>query len=243
MPPLHGPPALIEPTKNATMRIAHIMLPLVAGALIAAALPAAAQDTDFQTWSSIGVKKKLSKKLSVTVEEELRLSNNSTAFGKNNVSASTTYNLHKKLRVGAGYRFSYVNDFDDGYSLAHRLMLNATLRHKTDADIVLSLRERFQTDWSSAPHEYATMYLRHKLQAAYSSKDSPWGPFVSVEFSQSLNNPVQNGIDRVRALAGCEYEMLGKLTFSAAWGYQYTNRPLKKAKKASILAIGVTYGF
>ena len=63
-----------------------------------------------------------------------------------------------------------------------------------------------------------------------------------VEFSQSLNNPAGNGFDRVRALAGCEYEMMGKLTFSAAWGYQYTNRPLKKAKKASILAIGVTYG-
>ena len=188
------------------------------------------------------MKKKLSKKLSGSVEEELRLYNNSTAFGKDNVSATATYNLHKKLRVGGGYRYSRVNGFDDGYSNTHRLMLNATLRHKTGSDIVLSLRERFQTDWSSAPHEYASMYLRHRLQAAYNSKESPWGPFVSVEFSQSLNNPAGNGFDRVRALAGCEYEMMGKLTFSAAWGYQYTNRPLKKAKKASILSIGVTYG-
>ena len=225
------------------MRLAQLTLTLLAGALLTAAAPASAQNTDFQTWSSVGVKKKISKKLSVTVEEELRLYNNSTAFGKDNVTASATYNLHKKLRVGAGYRYSYVNDFDDGYSNAHRLMINATLRHKTGSDIVLSLRERFQTDWSSAPHEYASMYLRHRLQAAYSSKESPWGPFVSVEFSQSLNNPAGNGFDRVRALAGCEYEMMGKLTLSAAWGYQYTDRPLTKAKQANILAIGVTYGF
>ena len=223
------------------MRLSQLTLTLLAGALLTAAAPASAQDTDFQTWSSIEVKKKLSKKLTVDVEEELRLCNNSTAFGKNNVSASATYNLHKKLRVGAGYRYSYVNDFDDGYSRAHRLMLNATLRHKTESDIVFSFRERFQTDWSSAPHEYASLYLRHKLQAAYSSKESPWGPYVNVEFSQSLNNPAGNGFDRIRAFAGCEYEMFGKLTINAAWGYQYTNRPLKKAKKASILAIGVSY--
>ncbi|MBO7143415.1 MAG: DUF2490 domain-containing protein [Salinivirgaceae bacterium] len=225
------------------MRLAQLTLTLLAGALLTAAAPATAQSTDFQTWSSIGVKKKLSKKLSVTVEEELRLYNNSTAFGKDNVTASATYNLHKKLRVSGGYRYSRVNGFDDGYSNSHRLMLNATLRHKTGSDIVLSLRERFQTDWSSAPHEYATMYLRHRLQAAYSSKESPWGPYVNVEFSQSLNNPAGNGFDRVRALAGCEYEMRGMLTFNVGLGYQYTNRPLKKPKKASILALGVTYGF
>ncbi|MBO7495598.1 MAG: DUF2490 domain-containing protein [Salinivirgaceae bacterium] len=225
------------------MRLAQLTLTLLAGALLTAAAPATAQNTDFQTWSSIGVKKKISKKLSVTVEEELRLYNNSTAFGKDNVSASATYNLHKKLRVGGGYRYSRVNNFDDGYSNAHRLMLNVTLRHKSESDIVFSLRERFQTDWSSAPHEYATMYLRHKLQAAYSSKEHPWGPYVNVEFSQSLNNPAQNGIDRIRAMAGCEYSLLKHFDVDFAWGYQYTNRPLKKAKKASILAIGITYGF
>lgn len=225
------------------MRLAHKMLPFVVGALLAAALQTAAQNTDFQTWSSLEVKKKLSKKLTVDVGEELRLYNNSTTFGKNNVSASATYSVNKKLRLGAGYRYSYVNDFDDGYSRAHRLMLNATLRHKSDRDIVFSFRERFQTDWSSAPHEYAKLYLRHKLQAAYSNKECPWGPYVNVEFSQSLNNPAQNGIDRIRAMAGCEYSLMKNLDVDVAWGYQYTNRPLKKAKKASILAIGVIYGF
>lgn len=211
------------------------------GGMMLLPLTALAQSDDFQTWSSIEIKKKVDKKLSFALEEELRLCNNSTTFGKNNVALSGTYALHKKLRLGAGYQYSYTNDFDDGYVRGHRLMLNATLRHKTESNFVLSLRERFQTDWSSAPYEYASLCLRHKLQVAYSDKDKAWSPFANVELTQALNNPVQNTIERIRAFAGCEYELTDALGASVAFGYQHTDRPLKKPKDAYLLSIGFSY--
>lgn len=202
---------------------------------------ALAQTDDFQTWSSIEIKKKIDKKLSFALEDELRFCNNSTAFSKNSVSLTGTYSLHKKLRLGAGYQYSYANDFDDGFVKGHRLMLNATLRHKTESDIVFSLRERFQTDWSSAPDEYASLCLRHKLQVAYSNKSLDWSPFASVELTQALNNPVQNTIVRIRAFAGCEYSINDALGASAAFGFQHTDKPLKKPKDNYMLSIGLSY--
>lgn len=214
---------------------------VLVGGLMLLPLMTMAQYNDFQTWTSIEIKKKASKKLSFALEEEMRLCNNSSTFSKNNVTISTTYAMHKKLRLGAGYRYSYANDFDDGYVRGHRLMLNATLRHKTDNNFVFSFRERFQTDWTSAPHEYASLYLRHKLEVAYSNKIYAWTPYASVEFTEALNNPVQNTFERIRALAGCEYEINSSLNANLGFGYQSTRRPTKKPKDTFMLSVGFSY--
>ncbi len=213
----------------------------VASVLLPLSLAVSAQTNDFQTWSSVEIKKKISKELSLSLEEEVRLGNNSTTFDKNNVTLSGTYALHKKLRIGAGYRYSCANNLGDGYAHGHRLMINATLRHKTESNIVLSFRERFQSDWSSEPQQYATLCLRHRLQAAYSKKDLPWSPYVNVEIFEALNNPVQNTIERIRAFAGCEYEISNSLNATLGFGYQCTRRPGKKPKDTYMLSAGLSY--
>lgn len=213
--------------------------PFLAIVVLLSTLNLSAQKNDFQTWTTIELKKKVTKKLSFELEEELRLCNNSTTFGQNNLTLSSTYALHKKLRLGLGYRYAYENEFDDGHSKSHRIMVNATLRHKMQTGILLTFRERFQTDFSMGNR--SKMFLRHRLQAAYKNSEFDWSPYLNVELTQALNNPVKNTIEKVRVFAGCEYDISYRLSANLAFGFQHSDRPLKKPKNYYMLNIGLSY--
>ena len=104
--------------------------------------------SDLETWSSIGIKFKPTKKLSLGLNQELRLENNSTLMDKTFSEFSLKYKFNKNIYVGFGTRFilnyknSAVDDkdirlnFDFGFN--HKFMqfqLNYRLRYQNKQEV------------------------------------------------------------------------------------------------------------
>lgn len=65
----------------------------------------AGDDNDFGTWLELGAEKKLPQNLSLDLEGELRMSDNSSQVGRIGVSAGLSYKIHKYLKAGVSYSF------------------------------------------------------------------------------------------------------------------------------------------
>ena len=74
-------------------------------ALMMMPLSSLAQSDDFGVWTSIGAEKKISKKLSVGMEAELRTRDDVSTLDRWSVGVDAQYKLTKWLKVSAGYSF------------------------------------------------------------------------------------------------------------------------------------------
>ena len=204
------------------------------------------QNSDFQTWSSIEIEKKIIKSVSISIEEEVRIAQNSTSFNTSNTSISGLYSFNKFIKAGIGYRYSYSYDIEDGYSVSHRLMVDGVLKYKL-GDFAFSFRERFQDDWqtekTSPTATYPDLYLRHKLQIKYNVPKISLFPYLEAELFQSLNNPIQNKVDKYRWTAGLEYDFKNDLSVSLFYRIQDSHKVLKKRNEIYILGTGISYEF
>ena len=132
------------------------------------ALPAFAQSDDFGVWTSIGLDKKLSKKMNIGFEGELRTTDGNVA-DRLSIGFDAGYKFNKRLKISAGYsllhepnaeRISYYDEDDD---LVMQQEVNAgdpkkrgefdITRHRVNVSLTgdvniwklnVSLRERWQ---------------------------------------------------------------------------------------------------
>jgi len=139
--------------------------------LMMALLPMAAlaQSDDFGVWTSIGVDKKISKKVSVGVEAELRTRDELSTVDRWSFGVDAAYKFSKQLKLSAGYallhdpnveRISYY-DADDDLVLEQEVEVGdakkrgefAVTRHRFNVSLTgdvnlggfnVSLRERWQ---------------------------------------------------------------------------------------------------
>lgn len=204
------------------------------------------QNADFQTWHAIEVEKKIVKDFSIAIEEEIRIFENSTTFNESNTSISGLYSINKLIKAGLGYRYSYTFDYEEGYLISHRVMADGNIKYKL-GDFMLSFRERFQCDWqsekTSATATYAELYLRHKFQVRYNVPKISLFPYIEAELFQSLNNPIQNKVDKYRWTIGLQYKFENDLSVSLYYRIQDSHRVLKKRNEIFILGTGISYEF
>jgi hypothetical protein len=204
------------------------------------------QNNDFQSWNSIEIEKKVTNDFSLSIEEELRFSNNSTSFNESHTNISGYYSFNKILKAGLGYRYSFTRDIEDGNVLSHRVLGDVFLKYKF-SDFIFSFRELIQCDWqgekTSPTASYPELYLRHKFQIKYNVPKVALFPFIEAEFFQSMNNPVKNNIDKYRLTGGFEYKFENRLAISIFYRYQDTQKILKKRNHIYLIGTGVSYQF
>lgn len=122
----------------------RLLIPLAI--LLMAACPLRAGDdvSDIQGRFSIGAEKKIVKGLSVSLEEEIRVSNRFHTFDRLHTTLGLEYKVNKYFRVGAGT--SLINNYkpsSGNWIHKQRVYLDLTGRYKAGI-VVLSLRERLQ---------------------------------------------------------------------------------------------------
>lgn len=188
---------------------------LLVVALMLAPITMMAQTSDFGLRFGAELSKKITKKLEIQVEEEVRFNNQASAFNKSMATLGGSYELNKTFKAGLCYTWIYLNNQNDGYYESRNRFGAWVQASKKVNRLKISLREKFQNTYrSEALGNYLynpKMYLRSKLEIDYNIKKFPLDPYLSIEMQNQLNNPFGNVTDKWRFTAGTVYKISGKM--------------------------------
>jgi hypothetical protein len=161
---------------------------------------------------SVEAEKELSRFFSLTGEEEVRLRDNSIGFDRSVTSLGIDYAFFdRKAKIGTYYAFLYLYNNDHLFEPRHRYYLNLSYR-ETFEPFILSWRGRLQgtsRDETRGRYKINPKYImKNKLEAAYMIWGSPWKPYLSCDFSTSLNDPVRGcELMRLRFQGGTSWRL------------------------------------
>ena len=162
--------------------------------------------SDFESWSSIGVKAKLSKKLDASLEQGIRLAHNSTQLDQVLTDLGLSYELYKNLNFGVGMRYIYDRSNNGTYDNDLRYNLDLSYKQKFDR-LGLKYRIRYQNknEIGSFDTQEAKKYLRLKIGAIYNIKNWKLDPKFSTEIYRNIESGGQ--FDKLRFTLGTDYSI------------------------------------
>lgn len=168
-----------------------------------------AQVWDFNTWHGVKVSGDLTKNLSLSAEQQLRLEENSTRVDQTFTELGLKYDLPKGFKAAVAYRLSWVANKDRYFENRHRYIVDLSYG-KTIWRLKPELRARFQHRPSvsafseSAKPEESPILVRLKFGISYTElKD--WKPGVEFEAFIRTNDPRMNGFIAYRYRASLQY--------------------------------------
>jgi len=193
------------------MKIRYIInLLTVSGGIFIYSFPLFAQN-DWGSSLDIGVSKKLTPKLNLSLEEDFRTRNNFSEVERFSTALDLNYKFNNYLKLGGAYNLINYNHETKGWQVRHRYYFYGTGSFHFDR-FTLSLRERFQSTYRVGVKETDTrsnpkLYLRNRLELDYNIAKSNWKPFISVELYKPLNDKVDNKMDKVKYTVGTDYKI------------------------------------
>jgi hypothetical protein len=156
--------------------------------------------------------KDLSRFFTLAGEEEIRLRDNSIGFDRTVTSLGIDYSFFdRKMKVGGYYAFLYLYNNDHLFESRHRYYLNFSYK-ETFEPFILSWRGRLQEtyrDENRDEYKINPKYvMKNKIEVAYMIWGSPWKPYISCDFSTSLNDPVMGyELTRMRFQGGASWRL------------------------------------
>ena len=174
---------------------------------------------DFETWSSLGIDFKPTKKWNFGLEEQLRLKNNSSEVDQYFTQLNIEYEAFDNVEFGGGLRYVRENDNQgniQGYENHFRFHLDASYKHKINK-FSLKYRLRYQNKnelgVSTSDGDYPNQHIRFKSSIGYNIKGWKLDPKFSAEIYNHFEEGKENGFDKYRLTLGTEYKIkkTGKL--------------------------------
>lgn len=172
---------------------------------------------DFGSVLGLTVNKKLSKRVSIDLQEEWRTRDDFSKIERFSSTLGLNYKLNNTFDLGAGYNL--INFHNELTSVVHK---DWEVRHRWFIDITgkkdvnkweFSLRERFQQTYRMGVGEQydknrpsLKMMLLSQIQAVYKLNDK-WTPYFSAEVFDPLNNPSNNDVEKLRFTLGANYKL------------------------------------
>lgn len=167
-----------------------------------------AQQRDAGLWISASFEKRLTKKLTGSLSQEVRFNENISEAGTVFTETGIDYSFAKRWSAGLSYRFIQQRTVTDFYSIRHRLMADVAYRIRFKS-FTLVPRLRYQLQYrdihSSENGKIPDKYLRMKLTARYDF-GKRYTPFISSEFFYRMDIK-ESFIDNIRYQAGFDYEL------------------------------------
>jgi hypothetical protein len=201
---------------------------------------------DAGLWATFSVQKEITKKISLTLDQEMRLRENFQRLNLFYTNIGIDYKLNKNIKISPSYRFTQKKQLEPGFSYRHRFSLDVTAKKKLSA-ITLSERVRYQTEvqdyYSSRKGKLLEHYLRFKTDIKYTAPEKIT-PYFSCEFRYQItaprgNEPLSNyGFHRIRNVAGIEYKIDDSNTLNL---YYLIQSEFNIIDKESIYIVGIGY--
>ena len=125
-----------------------------------------AQKSDTWQWSTLSIDDKITNKLSLSLEEELRLYDNVSRIYLAYTNFGAVYKINKYVKVSLVYRFLQKSRDDNTYSLRHRFYNDIAFKYKINP-VTFTYRSRLQAQfrdlYSSDEGKVLEKYWRHKF--------------------------------------------------------------------------------
>ena len=146
---------------------------------------------DFETWSSINLKYKPTKKLKVNLSQQLRLKDNSTTLNAYFTQLGLDYKLADFVNIAAASRLITEND-DQGkiQGKENHFRWQGDLEFNHDISrFLFKFRIRYQNkDELQKTSDEIKKTTRFKLSSTYNIKDWKWDPTFSAEVFNGITN-------------------------------------------------------
>lgn len=179
---------------------------LVPGVLVFALLaPGLAHAADEELWLRAGVRYHATKRLHVDLDQNVRftLGPSQTAYVAPDLSVS--YEVWKRLRFSAGYRYIERRNPLDRFVTWHRVYADARGKFRL-GDFRVTNRLRFQNEASSDFSAQDRTSLRDELLLGYKVNDN-LEPYAGVELFYNFRGADGRGFQQYRLEAGLEYSI------------------------------------
>ncbi|MBA3680789.1 MAG: DUF2490 domain-containing protein [Bacteroidetes bacterium] len=206
-----------------------------------------AQDVkDAGMWATFTIQKKINKRVTLVVDQELRLRENFQRINLFYTNIGVDYKANKWLKVSPTYRAIQKKRFDGTFSYRHRLMLDLTLKKKFQK-ITLSERVRYQIEvqdlYTSKKGKLPEQFLRLKTDLKYNLNDDVT-PYISCELRYQIHSPrgdgpvYDYGFHRIRNVAGIEYQINKSNSINL---YYLIQSEFNISDRESIYILGLAY--
>ncbi|MCQ2192714.1 MAG: DUF2490 domain-containing protein [Paludibacteraceae bacterium] len=225
----------------------HILLPLLLATGLCAPSNLMADDQDFATDLSLGIKKDLTKRLDFSLGAGARLKNNSSELDRFSAEGGFSVAAIKKwVDLDAGYVFiaDWNGPEDEYYSYRHRYNIGLDLYHKLGKRLTWDVRCKWQSSYRSEKMKTYKWdpkdYIRVRGGLDYKIKGLPLNAYASAEAFCSTNNPDGNDLDNMRYNLGVKYHLNKKNTFDL--GFQVDDEMhVSKPKDRFMLCVGYKF--
>ncbi len=162
-----------------------------------------AQVSDAELWTGAGIRKNITKKLSVHFEEQVRMNDNISSIKNYFSQVGAAYRLNKYLKVSGAYRFKNVQRLDGTYRVVNRLHGDVRFRYKAKPIIVL-YRARMQVEYGQRNNGPRTDYYDRNKLTLKLDLDKMFSPYISSEVYLDIT---AKQFDKVRYTIGTDLDL------------------------------------
>lgn len=195
-------------------------------------------------WGEAEIGYKLNSKIKLTLSEEIRLRENLSKIDRSETTLGASYKFNKYLKAGGGYAFIKYNHPNGYWENRQRFYAEVEGEYKINR-VTMSLREKVQSTYREGVLETATranpkLYLKSRLSASYSVKHSGFDLYISAEFYNTLNDPQQNELTKIRYTFGTKYKINKKNSLNLFYRY-VSEKSDDDVEGSNIIGIGYIF--
>ena len=195
---------------------------------------------DFQTWSSLRLGYKVNKRLTLSLNQQLRLKDNSSTVDEYFTQLKAKYDFKNGIYFAGGLRFIRENDDQGkvtGYENHLRWQTDFGYEHNVER-LELDYRLRYQQKNELGVTETnSNNTARVRIQATYNIKKWKFDPMFSSELFRDLEG---QSFRKLRVTLGSEYDSKKAGTVSAFYRLE---RELQGSSPMTIHIAGIEYQF
>lgn len=212
-------------------------------ALLIEHFPGLSQTKDFESWTDLAINKKLSDKLTVGIEESIRLHQNAGSINSFNSDLTLEYKINQSIELGGGYRISMKNQ-PNGYFAKHRGNIDVTYKNEIN-QFKISFRNRTQVEKDyyieNKKDIYPQFENRNRIKLFYNIRGLRTDPFLALELFHQISSHNFYKINAYRIYVGIGREFPGDLKLNLAFIYERAKK--KIIENTYILNISIAKEF
>lgn len=176
---------------------------------------------DAQLRFNLGLEARISKKFSITLDQQDRWRKNVSEFNRASLDLGISYKINKHLRVRADYVFIQSRNKYDYFYSRNWYYVGLYLKHeyKRWKFVDRNLLQARMGNMNSEESHIMRLYYRNKLTVKY-ELTKRYGLYLAEEIYIPLNSPQATGIDRTRSYIGLSIVTFKKQSLDLYFMYQ-----------------------
>lgn len=199
---------------------------------------------DLEMWNNFAISKKLGDRWKVSLEEELRFTENISRFDIYLTDLGLDYKINKHFSAGVNYRLYQNKNKDDDFITQHRLSANINYKLKINR-FIFGYRLQFQNkdeDFLSISSKNKVYNIRNRISIDYDIKNFKLAPYFQAELFRKYETDEAAYFNKMRWTLGASYPVSKRSDIELF--YRVDNElNISYPKNTYILGLGYKFSF